>query len=31
MSERMDLARIDEQIEIMFQKRRNLKEINGQS
>lgn len=31
MSERMDLARIDEQIEIMLQKRRYLKEINGQS
>ena len=31
ISERMDLARIDEQIEIMLQKRRYLKEINGQS
>lgn len=31
MSERMDLARIDEQIEVMFQKRRYLKEINSQS
>jgi len=31
MSERMDLARIDEQIEILLQKRRYLKQINGQS
>jgi len=30
ISERMDLARIDEQIEILLQKRRYLKKINGQ-